>query len=231
MIAVLFVFAVLGLMGLGMVALAVGGLVRLVRRRPLAVMVAGGGIGLALGAAGDGGAAAGGLTGAALAGVLVLLLRPARVPARMAVVQARASAPIAAAGKVEASTPLDLAWAQAAALAATGSRLKPRLAEAHARCAALLAEAQAAPADLHLHEWAAVIRGRIPELVEAAAAAMVEAPKPERAALAADLVISLEQIAAEAEERAGGTRRAARDRFATMRAYVTSRTARARDWT
>ena len=121
---------------------------------------------------------------------------------------------------------LETAWSRAA----TAARGDPRIAPARARCAELLARAAAEPGDAALAEWAEVVRRRVPELVDAASAAAADAPAPERAVLAGELVDALDRVGAEAEARLATRRLAARDRFDTLRGYVRSRTAPDRDW-
>lgn len=217
------------LMAVGTVVLTV----RALTRRPLLTTMLGASAGALLAVAEEADAGAYAVTGGAVAFALAMSLRsrkrlPRPAP-RVAVPAMRArAAPLPIVLPISRPPPslLDIAWDEAADLTAGD----PRVAAARARCHALLARASEAPGDPALDEWADIIRRRVPELVDAAAATVADATPAERATLPSELAEALERVGTEAAERLDARRRAARDQFDSLRGYVRSRTAPDRDW-
>ncbi len=199
--------------------------VRAMIRRPLLTATVGAGAGalLAVAEATDPAsyAVAGGAIGLALSATLRSRKRLAPLP------RPRAAPPFAA-PPISRPPPslLDIAWDEAADLASGD----PRVVAARARCHTLLGRVAETPGAPALDEWADIIRRRVPELVDAAAAAAADATPAERATLPGELAEALERVGAEAADRLDARRRAARDQFDSLRGYVRNRASPDRDW-
>lgn len=104
--------------------------------------------------------------------------------------------------------------------------LRGRILAARVGCDLLLDLADAQPGNVGAQEWAGVIRHRLPDLIERGLTLAGHLDGSERSAALESLVVTLEKVADEADERRAEAGRAARDSFDTMQRYFDERTRR-----
>lgn len=220
------------LIAVGVAVLAVKAVIRIVEALPQA------GMGAALGFVAalplEAGPAETTLAGAVL-GLLVGLDRHAR-HRRLAAAEVAAPSAAPAAPLSPPSPPLEappppepprdpaLAHAWERAIEAAPD-LRGRIVAARVGCELLLDMADA-DADEWAAEWSHVLRERVPAVIDRGIASAAHLDGAEREARLHELVVTLEDVAAEADLRRESVGKAAHDEFDTMRRYLHGRTRR-----